>query len=80
MPRITIDIEAPLLKEIEQLQKAEGLSMSRVVSRLLADALDRRRGKRHEKRPFRWVTRDMKPLVDLADKDAIYAVFDRDGC
>jgi len=79
MPRTTVDIEAPLLKEIKRLQREEGLSMGKLISRLLADALARRRGTAPAKKRFRWVSRDMKPLVDLADKEAVYAVFDRDS-
>jgi hypothetical protein len=49
--------------------------MGAVVSELLADALARRRTPRA--RPaFRWVSRPMNALVDLADKDAVYAVLD----
>jgi len=49
--------------------------MGAVVSELLADALARRRASRA--RPaFRWVSRPMKARVDLADKDAVYAVLD----
>ena len=79
MPRTTVDIEAPLLKEIKRLQREEGLSMGKVVSRLLADALAQRRSAAPAKKRFRWVSHDMKPLVDLADKEAVYAVFDRDS-
>jgi hypothetical protein len=79
MPRTTVDIEAPLLKEIKRLQREEGLSMGKLISRLLADALARRRAAAPAKKRFRWVSRDMKPLVDLADKEAVYAVFDRDS-
>jgi hypothetical protein len=79
MPRTTVDIEAPLLKEIKRLQRDEGGSMSKLVSRLLAEALARRQSEPPRKKRFRWVARDMKPLVDLADKEAVYAVFDRDG-
>jgi len=79
VPRTTIDIEAPLLKEIKRLQREEGLSMGKLVSRLLADALSRRRRSTPARKRFRWVSRDMKPLVDLADKEAVYAVFDRDS-
>ena len=79
MPRTTVDIEAPLLKEIKRLQREEGLSMGKLVSRLLADALARRSAAARPKKRFRWVSRDMKPLVDLADKEAVYAVFDRDS-
>lgn len=79
MPRTTVDIEAPLLKEIKRLQREEGLSMGKLISRLLADALARRRSSAPPKKRLRWVSRDMKPLVDLADKEAVYAVFDRDS-
>ena len=78
MTRTTIDIDGPILKEIKRLQREEGLPMGRIVSRLLADALSRRRRKAPEAK-FRWVARRMNPLVDLSDKEAVYAVFDRDG-
>jgi len=49
--------------------------MGAVVSELLAEALARRRSSRA--RPsFRWTSRDMKPLVDLLDKEAVYAALD----
>jgi len=51
--------------------------MGAVVSELLADALARRRASRA--RPaFQWTSRPMKTLVDLSDKDAVYAVLDAD--
>ena len=78
MPRTTVDIEAPLLKEIKRLQREEGLPMGKLICRLLADALASRRRATPDKKKLRWTTRDMRPLVDLADKEAVYAVFDRD--
>jgi hypothetical protein len=49
--------------------------MGAVVSELLADALARRRAPRA--RPaFRWISRPMNALVDLSDKDAVYAALD----
>ncbi|MGC9958119.1 hypothetical protein [Roseiarcus sp.] len=51
--------------------------MGAVVSGLLAEALARRHPSRA--RPsFRWTTRPMKSLIDLADKEAVYAVLDAD--
>lgn len=51
--------------------------MGAVVSELLADALARRRALR--RRPaFHWTSRTMKALVDLADKDAVYAALEPD--
>jgi len=43
----------------------------------LADALARRR-KPRERLAFRWTSRPMKALVDLTDKDAVYAALDAD--
>jgi hypothetical protein len=77
MTRTTVDIEAPILKEVKRLQQEEGLSMGKVISRLLAEALALRRPKA-SKAKLRWVSRRMNPLVDLADKEAVYAVLDRD--
>lgn len=51
--------------------------MGAVVSKLLAEALARRRSSRA--RPsFRWTSRDMKALVNLSDKEAVYAALDAD--
>ena len=41
--RTTLDIEAPVLKELRELQKREGGTLGALVSRLLADALARPR-------------------------------------
>ena len=51
--------------------------MGAVVSELLAEALARRRSRRAPP-AFRWTTRDMKSLVDLSDKEAVYAELDAD--
>jgi len=80
MARTTVDIDAPVLKEVRRLQRQEGLSMGKIISRLLTEALSRRStAKKAEKTPLRWVSRRMNPLVDLADKEAVYAVLDRDN-
>ena len=77
MARTTINIDAPILKEIKDLQKREGKAMGMIVSQLLAEALF------HRKTPgdapkLRWTSRPMHAHLDLADKDAIYAILDRD--
>ena len=75
--RTTLDIDGPILREVRALHEREGRSMGTVVSELLAEALARRRSIRA--RPsFRWTSRDMKRLVDLSDKDALYAALDAD--
>lgn len=73
--RTTVDIDDPILREVRAIHEKEGRSMGAVVSELLAEALTRRRAART--RPaFRWTSRPMKALVDLADKEAVYAVLD----
>lgn len=75
--RTTVDIDDPILREIKAIRQREGHSMGAVISELLADALAHRRA-RPARPAFRWVSRPMNALVDLADKDAVYAVLDAD--
>lgn len=51
--------------------------MGAIVSQLLAEALARRRPGSGVPR-FKWIAKPMRPLVDLADKERIYAILDRD--
>lgn len=79
MPRTTVDIDAPLLRDLKRLQKREGLSLGRLVSELLAEALGERQVHRPEPPTFEWHARPMAARVDLADKDAIHAALERDA-
>ena len=74
--RTTLDIEAPVLKELRQIQKREGGTLGSLVSRLLVEALSRRRSG-PPSRPFRWTAREMGARIDLMDKEAVYAILDR---
>ena len=77
MSRTTIDIDDPILKEIKGLQKKEGRTIGKIVSQLLAEALARR--KTHGSTPkLDWISRPMHARLDLADKDALYAILDKD--
>jgi hypothetical protein len=69
--RTTLDI----VREVKAIHEREGRSIGAIVSELLAEALARRRPSRA--RPsFRWTSRELKPLVDLADKETVYAALD----
>lgn len=75
--RTTLDIDDPILREVKAIHEREGRPMGAVVSELLAEALSHRRPLRA--RPsFRWTSRPMKALVDLTDKEAVYAALDAD--
>ena len=68
MARTTLDIDDPILKEIKAIGKREGRSLGKIVSQLLAEALVKQ--KTSAKSPkFKWVSRPMRALVDLSDKD-----------
>jgi hypothetical protein len=74
--RTTLDIEGVVLKQLREIQKREGGTLGAIVSRLLADALGRR-SRRVAAPSFQWTARRMEARVDLADKDAVYAILDR---
>jgi hypothetical protein len=75
--RTTVDIDDPILREVKAIHEREGRSMGAVVSELLADALARRRAS-PRRSAFRWISRPMHARVNLADKEAVYAVLDGD--
>ena len=76
MPRTAINIDDPILKEIKDLQKKEGGTVGKIVSQLLAEALGRRKTTK-EAPKLKWISRPMHARLDLADKDALYAILDR---
>lgn len=76
MMRTTLDIEAPVLKQLRELQRREGGTLGELVSRLLAEALALR-PKRPPAPAFEWHARPMRARVDLEDKEALYAILDR---
>ena len=75
--RTTINIAAPILEELKQLQMTEGGSLGDLVSRLLADALVKYRSDPVEP-DLNWNTKVMQARVDLADKEAVHALLDGD--
>ncbi len=79
MARTTVDIDAPILRDLKRLQRREGKSLGRLVSDLLAEALARRRAAQGRRAPFRWISRSMHARVDLADKEALYAALDENA-
>ncbi len=76
MARTTIDIDTPILKDLKRLQKRERKSLGRLVSDLLAEALARYRSGSVEDRELQWRSQRMNALIDIADKEAVYAALD----
>ena len=77
MARTTLDIDDPILRELKRLQRREHVSLGRLVSNLLADALARAR-RDVPRTPFVWHSQRMEAIVDLEDKAAIQAILDRE--
>jgi hypothetical protein len=76
MARTTVDIDAPILRDLKRLQKREGKSLGRLMSDLLAEALACHRAARSQQVPFRWMSRSMRARVELSDKEALYAALE----
>lgn len=76
--RTTIDLDEPVLRELKRVQKVEGKSLGRLVSELLAQALSARKVKATARPLLHWISQPMGPRVELADKDAVYALMERE--
>jgi hypothetical protein len=70
--RTTINLSDPVLRDLQRLQKKEGVSLGALASRLLADALAAHQRTSRPKAKLRWSSRPMAAKVNLADKDAVY--------
>ncbi len=79
MSRTTVDIEDPILDEVKRYAAAEGLSLGKAVSQLLAEALASHRIPKNGGSSFRWRTAAMGARVDLADKEALYSALEEGG-
>ena len=76
MPRTTLDIDAPILRDLKKRQRREGKSLGRLVSDLLARALDSSDSEKTDP-TFIWNSRPMDARVDITDKEAVRAILDR---
>ena len=76
--RTTLDIDDPVLRELKRRQRAEGKSLGKVASELLARALTEP-GEAKPVPKFEWIAQAMGARVDLADKEALYQAMDADA-
>lgn len=73
--RTTIDLDDDILRALKRRQREERKTLGQLASELLAQALAAA-----EPPPnvdIRWSTADLRPRVDLDDKDAVWAILDR---
>lgn len=71
--RTTIDLDDDILRALKRRQRDEGKTLGKLVSELLAQALVAEPGPVVD---IRWTTANLRPRVDLDDKDAVWAVLD----
>ena len=76
MPRTTLNLDAPILRDLKRLQKRERKPLGRLVSDLLAQALRRVEQDEPPGPGFRWHSQPLGSRVDLGDKEAIRALLD----
>jgi len=74
--RTTLDIDDPILRDLKRLGKKEKKSLGRLASELLQEAISMRKAADKKKDRLQWVAQPMKALVDIDDKEAVYAVLD----
>ena len=75
MARTTIDIDPTVMRELKRRQLRERKSLGRIVSELLAAALEQPAVT--ETPGFAWTARGMGALVDLEDKEALRRALER---
>jgi hypothetical protein len=74
--RTTVDIDAPILKDLKKIQQKEGKSLGRIISDLLAQALGERKSAKTPTKPPKWISKRMGARIDIADHEALYAVME----
>jgi hypothetical protein len=75
VPRTTIDIDASVLRELKRRQQREKTTLGQLVSELLARALSAENDETALP-PLQWPSQDLRPRVDLDDKDAVWRILD----
>lgn len=74
MARTTLDLDPQVAQELRRRAKRERKNMGQVASEVLAQAFAE---KPEVPPPFEWISHDLgQPMVDLEDKDALWAILD----
>ena len=79
MPRTTINMDGPILRDLKKLQRKQGKSLGRLVSDLLAKALASRGEEESAPPALTWISRPMGARIDITDKEALRAALEPDG-
>ncbi|HVE46380.1 MAG TPA: hypothetical protein VNA57_06500 [Acidimicrobiales bacterium] len=74
MPRTKVNLDASVLHELKDRQRKEKKPLGQLISEILARELESGAARAA---PFSWVTKDLRPRVDLEDKDALWSILDK---
>ncbi len=75
--KITVDIDATVLKDLKKLQKKEAKSLGLLISDLLTQAIGERKSAKAPSRLPQWISKAMGARVDLADPEALYSAMEK---
>ena len=76
MTRTTLNLDGPVLADLKRLQRKEGKPLGDLASELLAAAIAARKSATTPAARLQWASRPMGALVDLDDKEALFAALD----
>jgi len=76
MARTTLNLDDPVLADLKRLQRKEGKALGDLASELLATAIAARKTTPASPVRLHWTSRPMGALVDIGDKDALFAAMD----
>lgn len=78
MHRTTLSLDPPLLKKLKSLSHEENVTLRQLVEELLLLGLEARRRPSRKPPAWSWKSHPMGAKIDLTDKEALYAILDRD--
>lgn len=77
--RTTLDIDTPILRELKRLARRQGISLGRLVSNLLAEALGRAASGREPAPTFHWLSASLGAPFDYGDREALWSALEGRG-
>jgi hypothetical protein len=77
MARTTLNIDDPVLADLKRLQRIEAKPLGDLASELLATAIAARKSAHAPVPRLHWTSKAMGALVDISDKDELFAAMDR---
>lgn len=80
MARTTLNIDDMVMRDLKRIQRMERKPLGQLVSELLVLGIEQheRPGRVSEPPPFKWHSQPMGFKIDLEDKDAVWALLDRE--